>query len=419
MSGKKYGVKHESPAITGRVPGQYPWLSEDRHCDVCVTGGGMTGAMCALSAAQMGLSTVLITSEGAGFGDTGHFPGCAEYSFGRTLTGLDRVMSADDALRLYAMGFEALDRLQNLCAGLDGEYGKSGLTTGFERHDSLLYTADPTMLELLESEYLAVRKAFPDCTLIARGTAGSAFGFDMRAGILTRDGSALLDPYAFTHLCLMKAQELGAGIFERTRALDIQTPKSQSGSVIVTTSTHRTVYADRLIFAAGSEGTDAMFRRAGKHTLYASVRRLPQNGSGWSGRCSLRTFGRHSVSCCLSGDGLFSACSTGNGGRWKSVTGSVSETAEFSRLNRHMQGLLPLSGDGQPDCEYSYAFAVPHDGLPVIGVQENFKNCFFALPSSVSAAGAAAFSVVAAGAAAEYLEGRSGGVFPYFDPMRL
>ena len=419
MNGKKYGVRHESPAVTGRVPRQYPWLSGDRHCDVCVTGGGMTGAMCALFAAEMGLSTVLITSEGVGFGDTGHFPGCAEYSFGRTLTGLDRVMTPDDALCLYSAGFDALDLLQNLCAGLDGGYEKSGIASGFERRDSLLYTADPTLLELLESEYLAVRKKIPGCTLLSRRTAESAFEFDMRAGILTKDGSAVFDPYAFTHLCLMKAQELGAEIFEQTRALDIQTPKNGSGSVTVTTSAHRTVYADRLIFAAGSEGTAAMFRRVRKRTLYAAVRRLPPNASGWSGGCSLRTFGRHSVSCSLSVGGLVWAGCAGNAGGWKTVAGNVSETAEFSRLHRQLRSLLPASDAAGPDCEYSFEFASARDGLPVIGTHEEFKNCFFALPSSASETGAAVFSVVAARAAADYLEGKNGGGFRYADPMRM
>ena len=419
MNGRKYGIKHASPAMTGRVPRQYPWLSEDRHCDVCVTGGGMTGVLCALAAAERGLSTVLMTAEGAGFGDTGHFPGCAEYSFGHTLTGLDRVMSADDALTLCAMGFEALDRLQNLCAGLDGEFGKSGLTSGFERRDSLLYTADPTMLELMESEYLAVRKKFPDCTLIARGTAKSAFAFDMCAGLLTKDGSAVLDPYAFTHLCLRKAQALGAEIFEQTRALDIQTPKNPDGSVVVTTSTHRTVYADRLIFAAGSEGTGAMFRRTGKRVLHASVRRLPEEEAGWPGKCSLRTFGRHSVSCCLSGGGTVWACGTGNGGRFGAAAGGVGGNAEFGRLHRCLQSLLPLSDAGDPDWEYSYVFAAARDGLPVIGVHEEYKNCFFALPASASVSGAPVYSEVAARAAAEFLEGKKGGYFRPFDPMRL
>ena len=418
MNGNHYGVKHDSPAITGKVPRQYPWLSGDRHCDVCVTGGGMTGAMCVLFAAEMGLSAVLITSDGLGLGDTGHMPGCAEYNAGRTLTGLDRTMSTDDALALYSIGFEALDDLQNLCAGLDGAYRKSGLASGFARRDSLLYTADPTLSELMEREFLAVRKAFPDTTLITRRTAESAFAFDMCAGILTRDGSAVFDPYAFTHLCAMKAQELGAEIFEQTRALDIQTPKSKGGSVMITTSTHRTVYADRLIFAAGSEGFRAMFRGARKYSACCSVRKLSEEESGWSGRCSLRTFGRRSVSCCISPGGMVWADSVHREGL-SAVAGKVSEPAEFSRLKNQVAALLPRAEINRPEYKYSHAFAAPRDGLPVIGAHEEFKNCFFALPVSVSGACAPVCSVVAARSAAAYLEGNNAPVFRHFDPMRL
>ena len=358
----------------------------------------MTGAMCVLFAAEMGLSAVLITSDGLGLGDTGHMPGCAEYNAGRTLTGLDRTMSTDDALALYSIGFEALDDLQNLCAGLDGAYRKSGLTSGFARRDSLLYTADPTLSELMEREFLAVRKAFPDTTLITRRTAESAF--------------------AFAHLCAMKAQELGAEIFEQTRALDIQTPKSKGGSVMITTSTHRTVYADRLIFAAGSEGFRAMFRGARKYSACCSVRKLSEEESGWSGRCSLRTFGRRSVSCCISPGGMVWADSVHREGL-SAVAGKVSEPAEFSRLKNQVAALLPRAEINRPEYEYSHAFAAPRDGLPVIGAHEEFKNCFFALPVSVSGACAPVCSVVAARSAAAYLEGNNAPVFRHFDPMRL
>ena len=123
------GIKREPPAIAGRPPKKYTWLSEDRHCDVCVTGGGLTGAMCALFAAEAGLSAVLITSEGIGFGDTGHLTGCARFDAGRTLSGLDRIMSVDDALKLYSLGLDALDGLENLCGALDGTYKKSGVSS--------------------------------------------------------------------------------------------------------------------------------------------------------------------------------------------------------------------------------------------------------------------------------------------------
>ena len=221
------GIKREPPAIAGRPPKKYTWLSEDRHCDVCVTGGGLTGAMCALFAAEAGLSAVLITSEGIGFGDTGHLTGCARFDAGRTLSGLDRIMSVDDALKLYSLGLDALDGLENLCGALDGTYKKSGVSSGFERRDLLVFTDTPTELALMESEYLAIRKKLPQCTFVTRKTAESSFGFPVSGGLMTSGGSAVLDPYLLAHMCLMRAEELGAEIFEQTAATDIQTPGSE------------------------------------------------------------------------------------------------------------------------------------------------------------------------------------------------
>ena len=112
MKKNEYGIKHEPPVIIGKVPKLYTWLSEDKHCDVCVIGGGLTGAMCALTAAEMGLGVVLITSGAVGFGSTAHMLGCARFDCGHTLSELDKVVSIDDALKLTNKAvMEALDGL--------------------------------------------------------------------------------------------------------------------------------------------------------------------------------------------------------------------------------------------------------------------------------------------------------------------
>ena len=55
----------------GAVPGADA-PNRNLRADVCVVGGGLTGALCALAAAQSGLETVLITAGCAGFGGTAY-----------------------------------------------------------------------------------------------------------------------------------------------------------------------------------------------------------------------------------------------------------------------------------------------------------------------------------------------------------
>lgn len=417
---KRYdcSIKNEAPAIWKKPPKQYPWLGEDKHGDICVIGGGLTGAMCALKAAEMGLSVVLITSQGIGYGDTGHVTGCARFDSGWTLSELDRLMTTDDALQLYSMGFEALDGLQNLCGRLDGEYKKSGISSGFSRRDLLLFTSDPTNLELMEREYIPIRKKIPQCSLITRKTAESSFEFPISCGILTSEGSAVLNPYALAHLCLLRAEELGAEIFEQTEAIDIQTPKTEEGCVIIKTSTHRTIYADRGILAAGSEGTHILPGRLNNHTLFSVIGFIPEYGTGWSGKCTLGTYGKHSQNCTISSDGQLAASCVCKSGRLRSLFRSADETANYEGLCNLIRNVLPKTSEAKIKFKYCYDFVSSHDGLPIIGKHDAYKNCIFAIPGLYRESGMPIFSHIAAKITSNILETNTSENLSAFSPMR-
>ena len=417
MKEKKRDMKRLPPAITGRVPKQYPWLGEDRFCDVCVVGGGLTGALCALAAAESGLETVLITADCAGWGVTAYSPGAAEADGGRALTDLDRVMEIKDAFRLYRLERQALDDLQNLCGRLDGEFRAQGLSSGFTRRDALLFTADPADGELMEAEYLARRKVFPDCALLSRRTASGAFPFDLFSGILTRDGGAVLDPYALTHLCLMKAEKLGASVFEHTSAEELLPPEKE-GSVIIQTSTKRTVYAERVILATGSEGIAALPFRAVSRRECALIRRPERRGQsvGWTGQCLLRRFGDGIRSCVMPG-GRVAAEVSFRGGRTRlPFMRGMSDHVIYTRLSRHLDGLLAGQGDTLTLCRYQCEFLSPPDGLPIAGTHRDYKGMIFALSAGHSLPSDA---MMTANAALSALSGGNGEPYSLLAPERL
>lgn len=411
MNRPAYGMIHDSPAIAGNVPEKYPWLSEDRHCDVCIVGGGMTGAMCALAASGMDRSVVLLTAGAVGYGVTGSLTGGAEYDGGSTLIALDRIIGTDEALRYYAMGMEALDDIGNLCAVLDGAYGGKGLKTGFRRCDSLLMTDDASDLELMEREYLARRAKFPGCTFLDAATAASSFDFACRGGILTREGGAVFDPYAFTHLCLRKAAAQGTEIYEQTEAVDIQTPRNESGSVIIKTSTRRTVYADRLILATGCDGIDAMTARTRRCRAFTAVAPPDAALTGWAGKCLVRTmhtFGRQPVSCVIRPDGstAASAVCRHSGREWMGKIRETGDDAVFRRLGVCIEKLHSADAAIGVKYEYTEELTAPSDGLPIIGQDGRYQNCILALTSPsvyFGDTGAPVFARIAAATAIKHL----------------
>ena len=421
---QRYGVKHIPSAIADKIPKKYPWMSEDQHCDVCVIGGGVTGALCALKIAEKGHGVTLITSGAIGFGQTSTLPEAIEADCGCTITELTRTVSIDAALKLYSMGQAALDELENLCHSLDAAEGKSGFTCHFQRRDTLLYTDDQSELELLDREYLARKHNGLDCTYITREQARDSFSFDLYGGILGKEFGATLNPYHLTHLCLMRAEQLGVNIFEHTEAIDIQTPKNSDGSVIITTSTHRTVYADRLILATGSEGMESLLSHPRRRTaLSVTTNAIADDAlNGWSGECLIRTFGTPKRSYCVTPERRISACGMGNRGPFRMERlKELLQNTDFTNHSLYQMEdaiayLFPAVPDMKTEFEYACHYFTAPDELPLIGSHSDYHNCIFALCSGPSTL---IYAQLAAQTAADMVEALYNDDMSMFQPERF
>ncbi len=389
------------PYLTaGSVPRQYPWLSEDQSCDVCVVGGGVTGALCALTLAETGRSVTLITAHEIGFGDTSALSTAVEADRGTTFTELTRIVSMEQAVKLYGMGLAALDELENLCHSLDNASG-AAFATGFARRDCLLFTDDVTELELLNREFLARKHNRFDCSFISREQARDSFSFDLCGGILGKACGATLHPYHLAHLCLMRAAELGVNIFEHTAATDIQPPPHSEGSVIVTTSTRRTIYAEKLILATGSEGLRGILSRRLRRraALVISHPLMDETPGGWPGQCVIRTFRSPKQIYSFTPDGRISAeCADrrpfadGVGAAMRRLTRrfhllrsgqnagqSADQSGTLARLEESVDYLFPTIASIKTDYVFEKDYVTAPDGLPLIGIHRDYNNCIFAL----------------------------------------
>ena len=377
------------------IPRQYPWLSEEQSCDVCVIGGGVTGALCALTLAETGRSVTLITSHEIGFGDTSALSTAVEADRGTTLTELTRTMSIDAAVKLYDMGLAALDELENLCRSLDKASG-AAFSTGFARRDCLIFTDDPTESELLNREFLARKHNRFDCSFISREQARDSFSFDLCGGILGKACGATLNPYHLTHLCLMRAAELGVNIFEHTAATDIQPPPHSEGSVMVTTSTRRIIYAGKLVIATGSEGLRGILSRKHRRGAALAISHpiTDETPGGWPGQCIIRTFGAPKQIYSFTPDGRISAeCADrrtfadGMGTALRRLTRrfgqgtgqSAGQSAVLTHLEESIGFLFPAIGSVKTDYAFEREYVTAPDGLPLIGTHRDYNNCIFAL----------------------------------------
>lgn len=352
---------------------QYPWLDHDEQCEVCIIGGGLTGALCALHLAEKGVDTVLITSEQVGAGATANTMPCAEYDHGMTLRHMAKKIGLQNARTMLELGFEAVSQLEQLARGL-------GDGCIFARRDCLLFTDDDNELELFNREYLARRQAGLDCTYVSRSAARDVFGFDISAGMIARAAAAEIDPYLLTHMCLERAVVLGARVYENTKAVRMETGAPST----VFTNTHRRILSRQVVIASAAACADIIDGLTASRTFFMAAGRPLTHFSGWPGRCVIRSWSNPRVTCASSPDGricvsgLATAAVDERSRLGGVVPMPVLHERRFRELELSAQYFFPeLYGSG---AEVVYAFRQYQtaDNMPIVGRSREHPGCIFA-----------------------------------------
>ncbi len=356
------------------VPRQYKWLSSDTDCAVCVIGGGLTGAMCALRLAQAGEDVVLLTETPVGFSSTADSAPSVCFDFGHRIIELKRKIGTDNALTLFEMGAQAIDMLEELCDELDGDFG-------FRRCDSLLYTNDERELELFNREYLMRKHNGFDCSFINRSAARDIYSFPVAGGIISKGLAAYFDPYRLTHLCIEKAQKLGARIFENTKVSQLD---SRGRCVIIETDTRHTVCADRCVIAVGNVFDEILSVPAQKLTGFYSVSTPVDSYPGWTGKCIVRTWAQPGITISPTPDGrvycggLETSAIDENG----KLYGVINLPSLSSKKSEELEGSVrchfPAMEISDFEINRAVRCTVTQDSLPIIGTDINHDKCFFA-----------------------------------------
>ncbi len=394
------------------VPRQYPWLAEDAECSACVIGGGLTGALCALRLAREGEDVVLITERQAGYSATADAAPFVCFDFGHRITELKRRIGAENAVRLFKAGERAIDLLEMLSGELDGDFG-------FRRCDSLIYTNDDRELELFNREYLMRRHNGFDCSFMNRSAARDVFSFPVAGGIFSKGLSAYFDPYMLTHLCLERAEELGARIFENTKACELD---SRGRNVVIETDTRQTIYADKCVIAVGNEFDRILNIPTQSFTGFYSVSTPVARYTGWTGKCTVRTWAHPGAAISPTPDGRvycggLETSALDEDGKLYGVLNIPSLRAKrFEELEAVVHCHFPEIETGEFEINRAVRYTLTHDRLPVIGADENHNKCFFACCTGRDAP---LYSVLAADMMIMNLTGRQNEDEFLFSPMRF
>lgn len=360
----------------GRALRQYPWQDGDVRTQVCVIGGGITGALCALRLTQQGKSVTLLTRRPVGLGASSRLLSGSPCDCGMSLRAVARRAGRETAARLLDLTFRAADELEELCGGFVGG-------AGFARRDSIVYADSESDADQLHRDYLEYLRDGFDCIELNRSAFGSAFAFPAHGAVVMHNGAVELDPYMLAQQAAAHAADNGAIIFENTRAESIST--SDSGHVTVTTSTHRTVTADRAVIAAGAACAEILTGIVPGRTRYVTASRPVRAFHGWPGRSVIRSLGEPGIICSATPDDrLMISCTASTAAHSRErLRGALhipfDHRRRYSELADAAHYLFPEVGASHYDAGWTLKGIRTADGLPIVGRTRSHPGCIFAV----------------------------------------
>ena len=357
------------------VPERYPWLAVDEHAEVCVIGGGITGALCAMELGKNGVDTVLLSASPVGLGLSAYSSGVMQCDGGTCLSSLVDDIGADKATRFIEACEQAMQEVEDLCQSFD-------LDCGFARRDSLLFCDSEEQLADLKQEYLVRRRCSVPSAMVDGLSFQESFSFPLAGGILTPRRAATVNPYLFCHGVLREAVKAGVRVYESTA---VDSVSEQTSGYVLKTSTHRAVSCDRLVIATGSDIADFFTKGLVRRTSFSVATRPMPDLSGAAASCLVQTLGRPETTLFQTQEGrlFFTGLSTSLVGRGGKMMGILPLETLSQRKFAHMADLLSLQFGGVDENDLQYGFSATavqgENGLPKIGGHPDYEHCFFAL----------------------------------------
>ena len=217
----------------------YPYLADDISTDVLIIGGGIAGALTTYYLAKEGVKVIVVERNIIGYGATSTANAILEYQSDMDMYKLEKIIGQKQARRVFKLCLDAIDMIEDI----DNEFEKP---TGFKRQDSIYFTNKFMQKSNMSKEFLVRKNAGFDTSLL-----DSHAVLNISSGILTKNASAIINPYMFTqglfeYLSKMK----NVKIYENTEIKEI---KTMFDSVECITSNGFKITSNSLIFTTGVE----------------------------------------------------------------------------------------------------------------------------------------------------------------------
>ncbi|GAA0124429.1 FAD-dependent oxidoreductase [Clostridium sp. CTA-19] len=192
---------------------QYEYLTEDIDTEVIIVGGGVTGAILGHYFSKNNINCVILEKSRIGHGSTSITTSLLQYELDDNAMELKSYTSIENIIRSYNLGIKALDEIEEFI----NEHGNK---CDFKRVDSFLYTDKKLENKEMKEEYYIRKEAGLPVEFIDEDN--NPFLFDVKGGVIGKNGGAVLNPYKFTQHLIEVSCKQGLRVYENTEVLDVQ-----------------------------------------------------------------------------------------------------------------------------------------------------------------------------------------------------
>jgi glycine/D-amino acid oxidase-like deaminating enzyme len=392
-------------AVKNGLMHAFPRLEGDLDCDVVVVGGGITGALIADELHRHGHGVAVVEQRDVGWGSTSASTALLQYEIDTHLVDLASQYGEPDALLAYRGCAQAIDDLATLC--------RPFRDVEFARQDSLYYASGRWQARAVRREFeLRAANGF-DVEWLDAAPLRARFGIDAPGAILTRPG-ARVDPYRLAYRLLMRMQQGGGQVFDRTRVVDL---KASARGVRLTTGDGGTIRARHVVMAAGYASQQWLPQRVAKNrSSYAFITDpMSPQALGFLAGTMVWESARPYLYVRGTGDGRLLV-----GGEDDAIDIPARRDARVQKKQRTLQKKLETLFPGLdylPAFAWGGTFAETADGLPFFGAhQSHGPRLQFAMAYGGNGI---TYSMIGAGLVRATIERRKHALAPLFSFKRL
>ena len=331
-----------------------------------VIGGGIAGALTTYFLAKEGANVVVVEKNIIGYGNTIADTAALEYELESEICKLERSIGKKNASRIYKLCLEAISKIE----AINKEFRNS---TGFSRQDNIYFTNKFMQKGAIAREFEERKSAGFDAVYIDSHSL-----VNLNSGIVTKDASAVLNPYMFTQGLFEYLDSMdNVKIFENTKVDDI---KCRLEDVECKTNNNFNIIADKLIFASGIETLKYIDNSPAE--LYKTftivskpIEKLKNFNTNFTARDSLEP--SHILRFAPNNRIIYSGEEVKFTDKFmdRKYLNNVSSD-RYKRLFNSLQKTLYNIDDIPIEYAFNSTVANTRDGLPIIDEIPNMQNCF-------------------------------------------